>query len=160
LRPLTPGTSRMLGRLARRPNSCSSLTGRLWKAQIRFTSTHVHIPNDLGPTSEDAHGTYRVRSDQKEKDLPLPPLLDPVVLERRSRWENNKARPNAEKFTPFQKKLQANPYGKLPVRSSDAGLKHYSARSRVTSSPMPCNADFASGTPSHHSPCASSPYYQ
>jgi hypothetical protein len=71
--------------------------------------------DDLGPTREDAHQTFRVRKDKTRKDLPLPPLLDPVVVEKRSRWETTKAQPNHADLTPFQKKLLSNSYGKSIV---------------------------------------------
>jgi hypothetical protein len=38
-------------------------------------------------------------------------LLDPVILERRTCWQSNKARPVDAELTPFQRKLQATPYG-------------------------------------------------
>ena len=75
--------------------------------------THVSIAKgeDLGPTCDELHRTVRSRKDESAKDLPLPPLLDPIVLDKRSKWENTKAQPKAADFTPFQKKLQVNPYG-------------------------------------------------
>jgi hypothetical protein len=59
----------------------------------------------------DAHQTYRIREDGRQTELPLPPLLDPAILEKRSMWENTKLQPKAKDLTPFQKKLMANPFG-------------------------------------------------
>jgi len=67
--------------------------------------------SDLGPTREDAHQTFRLRKDETAKELPLSPLLDPVALEERSRYEQTKERPNFAALTPFQKKLWENPFG-------------------------------------------------
>ena len=67
----------------------------------------------MGPIQRDEHQTYRVRKDGKP--LPLPPVLDPIVVKERRRWEQPKAKPNVEKFTPFQKKLWENPYGEEPI---------------------------------------------
>jgi hypothetical protein len=80
---------------------------------LRALQGLARIPrgDDLGPTRDDTHQTFRVRKDGKSKELPLPPLLDPVVLEKRSKWENTKDQPKAADFTPFQKKLQANAFG-------------------------------------------------
>jgi hypothetical protein len=66
---------------------------------------------DLGATREDAHQTFRLRNDETAKELPLSPLLDPVVLEKRARFEQTKERPKFAKFTPFQKKLWESPFG-------------------------------------------------
>jgi hypothetical protein len=79
----------------------------------RCASTLVRPPpsDDLGPTREDAHQTWRIWGDGTRKELPLPPSLDPVILKKRSRWTNTKAQPKPAEFTPFQKKLQANIYG-------------------------------------------------
>ncbi|KAF2033271.1 hypothetical protein EK21DRAFT_59035 [Setomelanomma holmii] len=115
----------MLGRcirpLATRPQLASSPL----QAQCRFASAHVRVSvgSDLGPTREDGHQTLRIRKEQRGKDLPLPPLLDPVALEERSRWEKTKAQPKAANLTSFQKKLQANAYAHAlasPVRQCRA----------------------------------------
>ena len=70
--------------------------------------------SELGPTHDDGHRTFRKRRDGKE-ELPLPPLLDPVVLEKRSRHEQKKEKPKFADFTPFQRKLWENPFGMLPL---------------------------------------------
>jgi hypothetical protein len=104
----------MPGRCFYRLKPCSSLA-RLLQAQCRHSSTHVPgrilRGDDLGPTREDTHQTFRVRKDETAKDLPLSPLLDPVILENRSRFEQTKERPRVAEFTPFQKKLWENPFG-------------------------------------------------
>jgi hypothetical protein len=70
----------------------------------------------LGPTREDAHQTFRLRKDETAKELPLSPLLDPIVVEARSRFEKSKERPRIAEFTPFQKQLWKNPFGThIPV---------------------------------------------
>jgi hypothetical protein len=103
----------MLGKCAHRLASRSSLAICTPQPPCRLASTHVRIStgDDLGPTRDDAHQTFRLRKDGKAKELPLPPLLDPIILEKRLQWETTKAQPKAAERTPFQKKLQANPYG-------------------------------------------------
>lgn len=78
----------------------------------RFYSAYAANADDLGPVVQDEHQSFRVLRDGKK--LPLPPVLDPVVLSERSRWERPKEKPNVSKFTPFQKKLWENPYGISP----------------------------------------------
>jgi hypothetical protein len=94
----------MLGKYAHRLASST---------QCRLTSTYARTlrGEDLGSIRHDAHQTFRARRVKEEKALPLPPLLDPVILEKRSRWQKNKAQPEDVELTPFQKKLQMNPYG-------------------------------------------------
>ncbi|KAF2827259.1 hypothetical protein CC86DRAFT_208780 [Ophiobolus disseminans] len=116
----------MLGRWTHRPASCNSLL-RTSLQECRHTSHHVRISrgDDLGPTRDDAHQTFRIREHGDGQALPLPPLLDPVVREKRSQWDKKKLWPNAETFTPFQKKLQANPFAHAlasPVRQCRATL--------------------------------------
>jgi hypothetical protein len=103
----------MLCRRIVRPASYSSPASSALLAQCRLVYTHVQIPrgDDLGPIRDEVHQTVRVRKDANAKELPLPPLLDPVVLEKRSKWENTKAQPKHAGLTPFQRKLQANPFG-------------------------------------------------
>jgi len=103
----------MLGKWRHRLASCYRLASPRIHPRWRPISTHVSIArgDDLGPTHDNAHQTFRVRRDGTGKDLPLPPLLDPIILEKRSLWETTKAQPEPEHFTPFQKKLQANPFG-------------------------------------------------
>jgi hypothetical protein len=104
----------MPGKWLYRLKSCSSLTRPL-QTQCRHSSTYVPgrilKGDELGPTRADAHQTFRVRKDETAKDLPLSPLLDPVILEKRSRFEQTKERPRVAEFTPFQKKLWENPFG-------------------------------------------------
>jgi hypothetical protein len=103
----------MLCRRTLRLASYTSLASSTLPAQCRLVYTHVQISrgDDLGPTRDEVHQTVRVRKDANAKGLPLPPLLDPVVLEKRSKWENIKAQPKHAERTPFQRKLQANPFG-------------------------------------------------
>ncbi|KAF2200620.1 hypothetical protein GQ43DRAFT_373376 [Delitschia confertaspora ATCC 74209] len=91
--------------------------------QCRFYSTPKPEPGEgsLGPTLEDGHRTLRLR--RNGKPLPLPPLLDPVVLRERGRWEQPKSRPDIAKLTPFQQKLYQNPYAHaLAVTPRQCGL--------------------------------------
>jgi hypothetical protein len=60
-------------------------------------------------TSEDGSTSLRIR-DYGNRALPLSPLMDPVVIERRQRHKTPK-RPRPVQMTDFQKKLFANPYG-------------------------------------------------
>lgn len=105
----------MPGKWIFRLDSCVPLAKHAFKDQRRWSSTHeagrILIGEDLGPTRADAHSTSRIRSDGKAKALPLPPLLDPVILEERSQWEQTKKRPKFADFTLFQKKLWQNPFG-------------------------------------------------
>ncbi|KAF1929051.1 uncharacterized protein M421DRAFT_4866 [Didymella exigua CBS 183.55] len=74
--------------------------------------------DDLGPTQRDAHRTLRTRRDGKAA-LPLPPLLDPVVLAKRAQHEAKKAKPDAAALTPFQRRLSECPFAHAlasPVR--------------------------------------------
>ncbi|QRD01170.1 hypothetical protein JI435_157860 [Parastagonospora nodorum SN15] len=117
----------MLCRRAYRLGPHSGLTGKALSAQCRSVYTHVCIATgeDLSPIRDKVHHTVRSGKDESAKDLPLPPLLDPIVLDKRSRWENTKAQPKAAEFTPFQKRLQANPYAHAlasPVRQCRATL--------------------------------------
>jgi hypothetical protein len=109
--------SLMPGKWTVRLESLASLHRRSAQAQRRLNWTNARnsITGDLGPTREDAHQTFRVRKDQKGKDLPLPPLLDPVITAKRSRWETTKALPKHADATPFQKKLLSNSNGKSVV---------------------------------------------
>ncbi|KAH7085272.1 hypothetical protein BKA63DRAFT_13966 [Paraphoma chrysanthemicola] len=115
----------MLGKCTHHAAPCFRLANRL--SHARSTSTHVRVPvgDDLGPTREDLHQTFRARKDQNESDLPLPPLLDPKILNRRSQWEKPKAQPDLANQTPFQKRLQANSFAHAlasPVRQCRATL--------------------------------------
>jgi hypothetical protein len=103
----------MPSRLFLRLESCPSLFSSCAPLQRRFQSGVVLKGDLLGPVHQDAHQSFRER--KHGKPLPLPPLLDEVVLAERSRWEQPKAKPDVNKFTPFQKKLWENPYGPLPL---------------------------------------------
>ncbi|OAG02704.1 uncharacterized protein CC84DRAFT_1097826 [Paraphaeosphaeria sporulosa] len=86
-------------------------------AQRRAHATKVLRGDDLGPVVQDEHQTFRLRHDGSK--LPLPPVLDPVVVEQRARWKQQKAKPDVAGSTPFQKKLLENPYAHVlasPVR--------------------------------------------
>ncbi|KAI8939674.1 hypothetical protein NX059_003432 [Plenodomus lindquistii] len=115
----------MLGRWAHclHPRARARTARQSLPAQWRQSSTHIPgrvlRGDDLGPTRKQGHQTFRARKDDKEKALPLPPLLDPVVLEGRHRWEQPKAQPKHADFTPFQRKLWENPFAHAlasPVR--------------------------------------------
>jgi hypothetical protein len=112
----------MPGRWTCRPKLCLSPIRLSLRAQCRQSSAHVPgrilRGRDLGPTREDAHQTFRLRRDETAKELPLSPLLDPLVVDERSRFEQTKERPKFAEFTPFQKKLWMNPFGMhIPVLS-------------------------------------------
>ncbi|KAF2259954.1 hypothetical protein CC78DRAFT_536691 [Lojkania enalia] len=101
----------MPGGLPRPLKSCSNGLVRAFTI-VKPHSTHCFAPKgeQLGPIGKDGHQSFRIRKDGT-KSLPLPPVLDPVVLSERSRWEQPKARPDVKKFAPFQRKLWENPYG-------------------------------------------------
>lgn len=103
----------MPGQWTRRLGSCLSQARDFSTAPRRSKAKHVAFVNkdsDLGPTWHDGHRTFRKRLEGK-KELPLPPLLDPVVLEKRYKYQQKKERPNVADFTPFQRKLWENPFG-------------------------------------------------
>ncbi|CAG5144629.1 uncharacterized protein ALTATR162_LOCUS1578 [Alternaria atra] len=117
----------MPGRWTCRPRSCLSPIRLPLRAQCRQSSAHVSgrilRGRDLGPTREDAHQTFRLRKDETARELPLSPLLDPIVVEERSRFEQTKERPKFAEFTPFQKKLWMNPFAHAlasPIRQCRA----------------------------------------
>lgn len=108
----------MPGQWTRRLGSCSSQARSISTAQ-RTSNSNVRPVTplsgiELGPTQQNGHRTLRKRLDGK-KTLPIPPLLDPVVLETRSRYEQKKEKPKAAEFTPFQHKLWENPFGALLI---------------------------------------------
>lgn len=124
----------MPGQWTRRLGSCSSQARRISTAPRQSTTKHV-TPlkgEQLGPTRQHDHQTFRARKDGK-KELPLPPLLDPVVIEDRSRHEKKKQKPQFADFTPFQRKLWENPFGMLNM-SSISTLAH---TTQPTPSPRP-----------------------
>ncbi|KAH7378774.1 hypothetical protein BKA66DRAFT_442798 [Pyrenochaeta sp. MPI-SDFR-AT-0127] len=104
----------MPGRWAHRLKSCPSLARNPIPGPCRQLSTHVPgrilRGDDLGPTRKVANSTFRIRKDKKAKELPLPPSLDPVIIEKRSLWEQPKQQPKFAEFTPFQKKLWETPF--------------------------------------------------
>ncbi|KAF2728427.1 hypothetical protein EJ04DRAFT_477323 [Polyplosphaeria fusca] len=107
----------MHGGLPRRLDSCFSAFKYCIQARHKSSSALILRGDKLGPVREDDHQTFRLRKDGSS--LPLPPLLDPVVISERSKWEQTKQRPDVGKFTPFQKKLSENPYAHIlasPVR--------------------------------------------
>ncbi|KAH8727101.1 hypothetical protein GQ44DRAFT_612234 [Phaeosphaeriaceae sp. PMI808] len=117
----------MLGKCAFHLASCSSRVECTLYSQSRSISSHVRtsIGDALGSTRSDGHQTFRTRKNGDAKELPLPPLLDPLILEKRARWENSKAQPDFENLTPFQQKLLATPYAHAlasPVRQCRATL--------------------------------------
>lgn len=62
---------------------------------------------------EDGTRTYRARSGSN-RALPLPPLMDPIAVSAKQRYKEPKLKPDYKNLTPFQKKLQQNPYGITP----------------------------------------------
>lgn len=77
----------------------------------------------LGPIQQDGQRTFRTRK-AGNKELPLPPLLDPVVLEKRSRYEQKKERPKLADFTPFQRRLWESPFGRPHTRPASTTANH------------------------------------
>ncbi|CAO2656158.1 Nn.00g049610.m01.CDS01 [Neocucurbitaria sp. VM-36] len=119
----------MPGKWSHRLESCSSLARLSSPALYPHSSTHVPgrilRGEDLGRTRTDAHQTFRVRTHGRAKELPLPPSLDPVVLEKRSLWEQTKKKPKLADFTPSQRKLWENSFAHAlasPVRQCRATL--------------------------------------
>lgn len=111
-----PRSPLMPGQWTRRLGPCWSQARGISTAQRPSNSKHVKPlrGSELGSTEQDGYRTVRKRIDGK-RDLPLPPLLDPVVLEQRSRHEQKKDKPRFADFTPFQRKLWENPFGTHPA---------------------------------------------
>ncbi|KAF2630097.1 hypothetical protein BU25DRAFT_265552 [Macroventuria anomochaeta] len=114
----------MPGQWTRRLGSCSSQARAISTAQRQSSVKHTTplTGSELGPTQQDGHRTFRTRQDGK-KELPLPPLLDPVVLGKRSRYEQKKEKPKFADFTPFQRQLWETPFAHAlasPVRECRA----------------------------------------
>lgn len=61
--------------------------------------------------SEDGTKMQRERK-HGDKSLPLPPLMDPIVIKARNRYTQPKPREAGTSKTHFQKQLERNPYGK------------------------------------------------
>lgn len=145
----------MPGRRVPRRKPCQSVTPGCALRNRRLISTCEVLTGDkLGPVEvqKHEHRTFRVRKDGKP--LPLPPVLDPVILEERSRWSKPKAKRDVNKFTPFQQKLFANPYGMPPSTRKREILdtdepKRTSSRLRYANAALlaPCYP----ATSSHHS---------
>jgi hypothetical protein len=95
--------------LTRGIRQSSSLARHATRRKPRERSTGVLIGDQLGPIQQDAHQSFRLRQDGTR--LPLPPMLDPVVIEEKFRWKQTKEQPHMDKLTPFQRKLWENPYG-------------------------------------------------
>lgn len=99
------------------PSSSPPMPGRhvaratpsLTSASRRTYVTAVLQHHRLGQIEQHDHQAFRVRGSGPK--LPLPPTLDPVIAAQTWRWQQQKARPDALKLTPFQNKLRANPYG-------------------------------------------------
>lgn len=67
-------------------------------------------------TSSNGHRTQRLRTGTN-KALPLPPVIDPIVVSAKQRWREPKSDPDRKTFTDFQKKLYRNPFGALSPQS-------------------------------------------
>ncbi|KAF2685617.1 hypothetical protein K458DRAFT_300451 [Lentithecium fluviatile CBS 122367] len=100
----------MPARPVKRLPSCFSHAIISLQTRCRFYATNVLAGDALGPIEHNGqkHQSLRVLKDGGK--LPLPPVLDPVVLSERQRWQQPKQQPNVAEFTPFQKKLWQNPY--------------------------------------------------
>ncbi|KAG9191799.1 N-acetyltransferase [Alternaria panax] len=124
---LTRPSRLMPGGWTCRPTPCLSRTRPSLRAQCRHASARVPgrilRGRHLGPTRQDAHQTFRLRKEETATQLPLSPLLDPVVVAERARFEQTKERPRFARFTPLQKKLWMNPFAHAlasPVRQCRA----------------------------------------
>lgn len=105
---------------AARLGSCSSQARALSTARRQSHAKHV-VPltgDGLGATQRDAHGTFFKRRDGQKK-LPLPPLLDPVVLDQRAQHCAKKEKPKFADFTPFQRRLWETPFGRRRRAQAD-----------------------------------------
>ncbi|KAF9636292.1 putative atp-dependent clp protease proteolytic subunit protein [Lasiodiplodia theobromae] len=72
-------------------------------------SPHNDPSNERDKYTNNGHATYRKHPSGK-RDLPLPPIMDPISLAARERWTEPKMpEPRREDLTPFQRKLYANP---------------------------------------------------
>lgn len=112
----------MLGRWTCRHHACVRMAAPLSPTHSRHSSTHVPgrtlRGGDLGPTRSHDHQTFRARKDGTATALPLPPLLDPVVVEERAQWEKPKERAKHVTLTPFQRQLWENSFGMLCARDA------------------------------------------
>ncbi|KAF2702653.1 hypothetical protein K504DRAFT_475117 [Pleomassaria siparia CBS 279.74] len=134
----------MTGRLSLRLKSCESLSRYPFPAQCRRYSNDTSAPpsDALGPLDhvEHQHKSFRLRKDKTSKPLPLPPSLDPVVVKERAQWEQTKAQPSVENFTPFQKKLWESPYAHVlasPIRRCRSNFIILPAALLITLHPRP-----------------------
>jgi hypothetical protein len=141
----------MPGRPSNRLPSCFNRTRLPTPAQCRTYSAEVLKGGALGPIHRDEqkHQSFRVFKDDTK--LPLPPLLDPIVVSERTRWQEPKAKPNIATFTPFQKKLWENPYGTLPAHNLSSQTERSLTSSQRTPSPPP------SASAAQHLPCSQPP---
>lgn len=129
----------MPGRWTRRLASSWSQARAVSTASRRHVQHIQPLKGDqLGPTQQHGHRTFRARKEGK-KELPLSPLLDPVALETRSRHEQKKARPKFADFTPFQRKLWENPYG-MPRTFCTADMHSRNAAHALASPVRECRA--------------------
>jgi hypothetical protein len=113
----------MPGQWTARLGSCSSRARALSTARRQSHVKHV-TPlkgSELGPTTLKAHRTF-IRRKDGQRDLPLPPLLDPAVLAQRSQHEAKKEKPKIADFTPFQRKLWESPFGAPHTRTTNVHL--------------------------------------
>lgn len=98
----------MLGEWTYKPARCLSVAA----VHCRLSSTFETLKGaHLGPIRADTRQTFRIRKDGTSKELPLPPTLDPVILEKQALWKHPKDRPKISDLSPFQKKLWENPFG-------------------------------------------------
>ena len=79
------------------------------KRILRSYSSHIPKNEQAQALEQNGHQTFRVRRDGTT--LPLPPILDPIRIAARTRWEQPKSRPDLNNLTPFQQKLYACSYG-------------------------------------------------
>lgn len=70
------------------------------------------IPPQPQPSVLTEDGTRTLRQRQHgNRNLPLPPLMDPIVLAAREKYTQPKAEVVEEELTDFQRELAMNPFG-------------------------------------------------